>query len=107
MLIMAILAIAGLAAVPAIAQDLEDEIEQEAESGDFEAEADITLSGDSSNQCAPVLQFGNTGNIQNAQTLAQYNSEAEDIEIEGATISFDPEFVNECLQSVEQAAAAG
>ncbi len=106
MLIMAILAIAGLAAVPAIAQDLEDEIEQEAESGDFEAETEISLSGDNSNQCAPVLQFGNTGNNQNAQTLTQDFSFAEDFDVEGGFIEFVPEFENECVQSVEQVAVA-
>ena len=107
MLLLAMLAIVGLAVAPAIAQVIEDELEQAAESGDFEAETEISLSGDNSNQCAPVLQFGNTGNNQNAQTLTQDFSFAEDFDVEGGFIAFEPEFENECVQSVEQATAAG
>jgi hypothetical protein len=107
MLLAAMLAIMALAVAPAIAQIIENELDQEAESGDFEAETEISLSGDNSNQCAPVLQFGNTGNNQNAQTLTQYFSEAEDFEVEGGAISFAPEFENACEQAVQQAAAAG
>ena|SRR3712207_925147 len=107
MLLAAMLAVVGLAIAPAIAQVIENEIEQETESGDFEAETEIALSGDNSNQCAPVVQFGNTGNNQNASTLTQYNSAAEDIAIEGGFISQAPEFENACEQAVQQAAAAG
>ncbi len=107
MLLLAMLAIVALAVAPAIAQVIENELDQEAESGDFEIETEIALSGDNSSQCAPVLQFGNTGNNQNAQTLTQYFSAAEDIGIEGGSITFEPEFENACEQAVQQAAAAG
>jgi hypothetical protein len=108
MLLLAMLAIVGLAVAPAIAQIIDNDVEQEAESGDFEAETDISLSGDNSNQCAPVVQFGNTGNNQNAFTLNQYFSAVEDIEFEDVgQITFEPEFENECEQTVQQAAAAG
>ena len=107
MILAAMLAIAALAVAPAIAQVLDNEIEQAAESGDFEAETEIAASGDNSNQCAPVLQFGNTGNNQNAQTLTQYNSAIEDVALEGGFIAFEPEFENACEQTVQQAAAAG
>jgi hypothetical protein len=108
MLLAAMLAIAVLAVAPAMAQFFENDLEQEAESGDFEAETEISLSGDNSNQCAPVVQFGNTGNNQNAVTLNQYFSAIEDIEVEDAgQISFAPEFENACEQAVQQAAAAG
>ena len=107
MLLAAMLAIVGLAVAPAVAQIIENELAQEAESGDFEIETEIALSGDNSNQCAPVLQFGNTGNNQNAQTLTQYFSAVEDVGIEGGAISFGPEFENACEQAVQQAAAAG
>jgi hypothetical protein len=108
MLLAAMLAVVGLAIAPAIAQVIENEVGQETESGDFEIETEIALSGDNSSQCAPVLQFGNTGNNQNAQTLTQYASTAEDFEVEDAgAISFGPEFENSCAQQVQQAAAAG
>ncbi len=107
MLLAMMLAIMAVAVAPAIAQVIDNELEQEAESGDFEAETEISLSGDNSNQCAPVLQFGNTGNNQNAQSLTQYFSAVEDVGIEGGFLSFAPEFENACEQSVEQAAAAG
>jgi hypothetical protein len=107
MMLAAMLAIVAVVAAPAMAQLFENEIEQEAESGDFEAATEISLSGDNSNQCAPVLQFGNTGNNQNAQSLTQYFSFAEDFDIEGGFISFAPEFENSCEQAVQQAAAAG
>jgi len=107
MLLAAMLAIAVLAVAPAVAQIIENELEQEAESGDLGLGFSASLEGDNSSQCAPALQFGNTGNNQNAQTLTQYFSAAEDIGIEGGSITFEPEFENECAQSVEQAAAAG
>ena len=107
MLLAMMLAIMAVAMAPAIAQVIDNELEQEAESGDFEAETEISLSGDNSNQCAPVLQFGNTGNNQNAQTLTQYNSTIEDVGLEGGFIAFEPEFENACEQTVQQAAAAG
>jgi hypothetical protein len=106
MLLAAILAIAGLVAVPAVAQVIENEVGQETESGDFEIETEIALSGDNSSQCAPVLQFGNTGNNQNAQSVTQYFS-AGGLGLGGGSITFEPEFENACEQSVEQAAAAG
>jgi hypothetical protein len=106
MLLAAMLAIAALAVAPAVAQIIENELDQEAESGDFEAETEISLSGDNSNQCAPVVQFGNTGNNQNAQSVTQYFS-AGGLGLGGGAIEFGPEFENECAQSVEQAAAAG
>ena len=107
MLLAMMLAIMAVAVAPAIAQVIDNELEQEAESGDLGLGTGISLEGDNSSQCAPVLQFGNTGNNQNAQTLVQYNSAAEDIGIEGGFISQGPEFENACEQKVQQAAAAG
>ncbi len=108
MLLAMMLAIMAVAVAPAVAQFIDNDLEQEAESGDFEAETEISLSGDNSNQCAPVVQFGNTGNNQNAVTLTQYFSAIEDVELEDVgVISFAPEFENSCEQAVQQAAAAG
>jgi hypothetical protein len=106
MLMAMILAIMAVAVAPAIAQVFENEVEQEAESGDLGIGFSASLEGDNSNQCAPALQFGNTGNNQNAQALTQYFS-AGGLGLGGGFISFAPEFENACEQSVEQAAAAG
>ena len=106
MLLAMMLAIMAVAVAPAIAQVIDNELEQEAESGDLGLGTGISLEGDNSNQCAPVMQFGNTGNNQNAQAITQYNS-AGGLGLGGGFIAFEPEFENECAQSVEQAAAAG
>ncbi len=108
MLLAAMLAIAVLAVAPAIAQLIDNDLEQEAESGDLGLGASVSLEGDNSNQCAPILQFGNTGNNQNSFTLTQYFSAIEDVEVEDVgLISLAPEFENACEQTVQQAAAAG
>ncbi len=106
--------------------DDDEEIDQEAESGDIEIETDISLSGDNSNQCVAVLQFGNTGNNQNAQGFGSpffddfdgdrfrdffdFDGDRfrdfEDFEAEGGFIAFEPEFENECEQTIQQAAVA-
>ncbi len=106
MLLAMMLAIMAVAVAPAVAQIIENELEQEAESGDLGLGAGISLEGDNSNQCAPVMQFGNTGNNQNAQSVAQYNS-AGGLGLGGGFIGFEPEFENACEQAVQQAAAAG
>ncbi len=82
------------------------DVEQEAVSGDIDLEADISLSGDNSNQSAPVVQFANTGNNQDALVFDQFDSEVEDFEFEGGFISFDPEFEFAADQEVEQSSAA-
>jgi hypothetical protein len=76
------------------------------ETGDVTLDTSIVNTGDNSNQCAAPLQFGNTGNNQNAQGFSQFGSEADDVEFEGSTFEFVPEQAVECDQSVEQAASA-
>ena len=84
--------------------ETEQEIEQ---TGDVTLNTTVTSSGNNSNQCVAPLQFGNTGNIQNAQGFLQYNSTADDIEFSGSSMTFTPSLTNTCDQSVQQAAAAG
>ena len=82
-------------------------IEQETdETGNVDLNSEIVNTGNNSNQCAAPLQFGNTGNLQNAQTFNQFDSEADDIEFEGSTFEFAPEQAVECGQGVFQSAAA-
>ena len=59
------------------------------ESGDVEMGVDIRNAGHNTNLSPTVLQSGNSGNIQNAQGVTQFNSRADDIELEGSSIDID------------------
>jgi hypothetical protein len=52
-------------AAPALAQDISQDSEQEAESGDVDQSFDVTSEGDNSNQTAGIQGVSNTGNTQN------------------------------------------
>ncbi len=106
MLLAAMLALALVAAAPAIAQ-LEQEFSQEdVESGDVEPTVEISNKGNNVNICGTVLQSANSGNVQNEQGVVQYQDEVDDIEFEGSTITFEVAAEGECVQTIEQAAAA-
>ena len=113
MMLAAVLALLLLAAVPAIAQVGFGAGQGIGDTGDIEANLSVESSGDNSNQCVAPLQFGNTGNIQNAQGFLQYNSTADDIEFSGSSFEFAPvveppnPLTPLCEQTVQQAAAAG
>ena len=107
MMLVAMLALLLVAAIPAIAQ-VSEEFGQEIENtGNVSTSTTVTSSGDNSNQCVAPLQFGNTGNVQNAQGFLQYASTSGDIEFEGSSMSFAPTLTNTCNQAVQQSAAAG
>ena len=99
------------------------------ETGDVDLSSEIVNTGNNSNQCAAPLQFGNTGNNQNAQgfvTLGSssdngfnndrnndffdfnndFNANVDDVDFEGSSFEFNPEQNVSCNQSVEQSAAA-
>ena len=75
--------------------------------GNVTTTTNVTSSGDNGNQCVAPLQFGNTGNVQNAQGFLQYGSTSGDIEFGGSSMEFNPTLNNTCNQTVQQAAAAG
>jgi hypothetical protein len=52
-------------AAPALAQDIDQDFEQEAESGDVDQDFDVSNTGDNSNQTAGIQGVDNTGNTQN------------------------------------------
>jgi hypothetical protein len=52
-------------AAPALAQDISQDSEQEAESGDVDQSFEVTSEGDNSNQTAGIQGVSNTGNTQN------------------------------------------
>src|SRR5919199_5109127 len=107
MMLAAMLALLLLVAVPAIAQVGFGAGQRIGDTGNVEANLTVSSTGDSSNQCVPAIQFGNTGNVQNAQGFLQYNSTADDIEFSGSSFAFTPSLTNTCKQQVQQAAAAG
>jgi hypothetical protein len=105
MILAAMLALLALVAVPAIAQ-VSQGLGNEGESGDVSPSFSVQSSGNSSNQCVTPLQFGNTGNLNNAQGFLQYASGAGDLEAEGPEFSFAPELTAPCTQAVQQSSAA-
>ncbi len=106
MMVAAMLALVLALAVPAIAQVGQGVGQEIDESGGLESSFEVSQTGDNSSQCAPALQFGNTGNFQNGQAALQYASTADDIEFEGGSFEFTPEQAVECSQQVQQSAAA-
>jgi hypothetical protein len=107
MLLAALLAMLVVAAVPAIAQ-IDQEGEQESESGEVDQTFTVTSEGDNSNQCANIQGVANTGNAQNQIDLIQYGSDADDFEFDevGSNIDVSPSNSTECDQQVNQAASA-
>ena len=107
MLLAALLAMLIVAAVPAIAQ-IDQESEQETESGDVDQSFEVSNTGDNSNQCANIQGVANTGNTQNQLDLIQYGSEADDFEFDevGSTLTVSPTNSATCDQKVQQAASA-
>src|SRR5829696_4240545 len=108
MLLAAMLAVVLVAAAPVIAQEVGFD-DQEFESGGIETETELAIDGNNNNQCAGLLQFGQTGNFGNEQGTSQYDlgPDAEfEQEFEGPEIEFGPENGTECEQAVQQAASA-
>ena len=105
MMVAAILALALVAAVPAMAQTVL-EAGNEAESGGVELAFEVANEGDYASQCTPVLQFGNTGNFNNTPVFQQYTSKADDFEPGGIEFVVEPETEAECNSTIQQSSAA-
>jgi opacity protein-like surface antigen len=108
LLLAALLAMLAVAAMPAIAQ-VNQESEQEADSGDVDQSFNVSGGGDNSNQCVGITGNANTGNAQNQIDLIQYGSDADDFEFDdvGANLDVSGTSTTSCDQQVNQAAAAG
>src|SRR5215217_4078576 len=85
---------------------IEQSVDQQSESGDVSLGYQVTNSGDYASQCAPAIQFGNTGNFQNASSFLQYGSEADDFEPGGIEVSFEPQQGVDCSNEIQQSSAA-
>ncbi len=107
MLLAAMLALALVAAAPAIAQVSQGFEAEDVESGGVAPKLTVKGSGSNVNQCAVVLQSGQSGNVQNAQGVVQYKGKVDDVEVEGSAILENPEAAVDCDQLIRQAAAAG
>jgi len=105
-LLVAILTLVLVAAAPLIAQEVGFD-DQEFESGGIGTETELAIDGNNNNQCAGLLQFGQTGNAGNEQGTAQYDISDEFSQgFGGQSLSFAPENGTECEQAVQQSAAA-
>src|ERR671932_1251654 len=109
MLLAALLAMAVVAAVPALAQ-VSQESEQEPESGDATQNITVTGGGDNSNACQMVQGIDNTGNATNNTSVLQCANDGAGVGVSGGNFEIDPT-QNEnvpkvCDQQVNQAASA-
>jgi uncharacterized membrane protein len=118
----AMLAVALVAALPALAVEIDQENEQDSESGEVDQTFEVSGGGDNSNQCVGVQGTANTGNTQNQLGVNQVGDEFffdddnrdrdrdgdTDFEFEdvGSTIEVTPESTTTCDQQVNQAATA-
>jgi hypothetical protein len=127
-MLMAMLAMTLLAAIPALAIEIDQDSEQESESGDVDQSFEVSNTGDNSNQCAGVQGVANTGNVQNQLSVEEVDDDDDlfldddnrrhdrdrdrdgetDFEFDevGSTIEVSPESTTTCDQQVNQAASA-
>jgi hypothetical protein len=87
---------------------LNQDVEQEAESGDIDQDFDISGSGDNANQTASTQGVANTGNTQNAIDVIQVGGDADDFEFDdlGSSIEVSPSSTTDSVNRVDQAASA-
>jgi len=104
-LLAVMLALALAIAVPAFAQ-LSSELGQETESDDVAIGFDVSNTGDYASQCTPAVQFGNTGNFENASSFVQYDGTADDFEPGGIEFGVEPTSDVTCDRTVQQSSAA-
>jgi uncharacterized membrane protein len=130
MMLAAMVAMTLVAAIPALALEIDQENEQETESGDVDQTFEVSNTGDNSNQCAGIQGVANTGSTQNQIDVTQADDFDEDdlfffdddrrhdrdrdrdgdTEFEfdevSSTIEVSPENSTSCDQQVNQAASA-
>ena len=104
-LLAAMLALALAIAVPAFAQ-LSSGVGQSPESDDVALNFGVENSGNYASQCTPAIQFGNTGNFENASSFVQYDGTADDFEPGGIEFGVEPTSDVTCDRTVQQSSAA-
>ena len=90
------------------ADGIDQDVEQEAESGDIDQDFDVTGTGDNSNQTVSTQGVANTGNAQNVIDVVQVGGDADDLEFDevGSSITLSPSSTTDSDNQVEQAASA-
>ena len=110
LVVVAIGALVWVLAVPAMAIGglVEQDAEQDGESGEADQGFEVSGSGNSANQCAGIQGVALTGNAQNEVALTQYRSRTAEFDLEevGSEIVESPENSTKCEQGVDQAASA-
>ena len=112
MLVVAMLAIVLVATAPAIAQVGQGFSERRIQSGPSSPKVEIKNSGDTVNLCASPQQIGQTGNVANEQGALPFETNPDDIDFSGSSISVGTEnapatLTATCTQENRSAAAAG
>ena len=109
MLLAALLALAVVAAAPALAQVTQSN-EQEADSGDATQNFNVTGGGDNSSSCQGVQGIDNTGNATNNVSVLQYANDGAGAGVSGGNFEISPtqneNVAKVCDQQVNQAASA-
>ncbi len=106
MVVLSLVALALVAVAPAMAQVSQGFSEEDVESGGVAPTVEISNAGNNVNMCPVIHQSANSGNVQNEQGVAQYETGVDDIGFGGSSITFETESAGECVQTIEQAAAA-
>jgi hypothetical protein len=90
------------------ADGIDQDVEQEAESGDVDQSFDVSQTGDNSNQTVSTQGVANTGNAQNVIDVVQVGGDADDFEFDdvGSSITLSPSSTTDSVQRVDQAASA-
>ena len=90
------------------ADGIDQDVEQEAESGDVDQSFDVSQTGDNSNQTVSTQGVANTGNAQNVIDVVQVGGDADDFEFDdvGSSITVSPSSTTDSVQRVDQAASA-
>ena len=73
MLVVAMVAVVLVAAAPAIAQVTQELSERRITSGSATPKVEIKNTGDNVNECGPIQQIAQTGNVANEQGVTQYD----------------------------------
>ena len=90
------------------ADGIDQDVEQEAESGDIDQDFDVTGTGDNSNQTVSTQGVANTGNAQNVIDVVQVGGDADDWEFDdvGSSITVSPASTTDSVQRIGQASSA-
>jgi hypothetical protein len=87
---------------------IDQDVEQEAESGEIDQSFEVTGGGDNSNQTVSTQGVANTGNAQNVTGVVQVGGDADDFEFEdgGSSITVSPTNTTNSGNQVNQSSSS-